>query len=237
MYTRVTSPIIAKLEDVISRILIPRVFENIWRYVLNCFYFSKNLEFIVAARGARSTSLNQISKISHHNFQVHGKDAVLSYDSDDDSLSEATSPPQNNGLASPASTNQASEPINNNNNSSQMPPQQPPAAAQPNHHHSSLTTSGLTGLSSHFNHNGGQYHHYHNQMTSHDFKPQYLADWYSHGVTSIGGMSRYDPASVASKPTHHVSAALPTPPSTGHSPIQSLSSQLHLLPSTTAAYT
>ena len=204
---------------------------------MNCFYFSKNLEFIVAARGARSTSLNPISKISHHNFQVHGKDAVLSYDSDDDSLSEATSPPQNNGLASPASTNQASEPINNNNNSSQMPPQQPPAAAQPNHHHSSLTTSGLTGLSSHFNHNGGQYHHYHNQMTSHDFKPQYLADWYSHGVTSIGGMSRYDPASVASKPTHHVSAALPTPPSTGHSPIQSLSSQLHLLPSTTAAYT
>merc|ERR1711953_1032968 len=85
-----------------------------------------------------------------------------------------------------------------------MPPQQPPAvAAQPNHHHSSLTPTGLTGLSHHFNHNGGQYHHYHNQMTSHDFKPQYLADWYSHGVTSIGGMSRYDPASVASKPTQH----------------------------------
>merc|ERR1711988_643626 len=40
-------------------------------------------------------------------MKVHGKDAVLSYDSDDDSLSEATSPPQNNGsLASPASANQ-----------------------------------------------------------------------------------------------------------------------------------
>ena len=70
-------------------------------------------------------------------------------------------------------------------------------------------------------------------MPSHDFKPQYLSDWYSHGMTAIGSMSRYDPAAVSAKPAHHVSSALPTPPSTGHSPIQSLSNHLHLLPSTT----
>ena len=143
---------------------------------------------------------------------------------------------------------------NNNNNSSHIhsSPHGQTAVPTPLQHHSSSlapSSASLTGLSSHFNgtHGGpvSQYHHhYHNQMTpvhqtSLDFKPQYLADWYSHtaGMTSIGGVSRYDPASVGSKPSHHVSAALPTPPSTGHSPIQSLSNHLHLLPSTTTAYT
>ena len=83
-----------------------------------------------------------------------------------------------------------------------------------------------------------------------DVKPSHLADWYSHagmtsmamhgmaattpGMTSAGG--RYDPnPHHAGKVPYHVAAALPTPPSTGHSPIQSLSNHLNLLPSTTSA--
>ena len=54
-------------------------------------------------------------------FQVHGKDAVLAYDSDEDSISEATSPTSHaaNPLSSPAS-----EPHNNNNDSSHISQQQ-----------------------------------------------------------------------------------------------------------------
>ena len=87
-----------------------------------------------------------------------------------------------------------------------------------------------------------------------DVKPTHLADWYSHaGMTSMAmhgmtaaapGMTaattagRYDATNPhAGKVPYHVSAALPTPPSTGHSPIQSLSNHLHLLPATTSAYT
>ena len=85
-----------------------------------------------------------------------------------------------------------------------------------------------------------------------DVKPSHLADWYSHtagmtsmamhgmaastapGMTSGGG--RYDSnPHGAGKVPYHVAAALPTPPSTGHSPIQSLSNHLNLLPSTTSA--
>lgn len=186
---------------------------------------------------ARTIRLNEFlcplrsnSKIFNFFFQVHGKDAVLAYDSDDESIADTTSPQAASNAAASLS-NESNTTHNNNNNSSHMP------THQHQHHSSSALApppphpppSGL--ISSHFN-NGGQY--YQHQMTTHDFKPQYLADWYSHGMTSIGGVSRYDPASVASgKHPHHVSAALPTPPSTGHSPIQSL----HLLPSTTSAYT
>ena len=175
-------------------------------------------------------------------LQVHGKDAVLAYDSDEDSISEATSPTSHaaNPLSSPAS-----EPHNNNNDSSHISqqPSQHASVAPPHTQHqppsAPLAPAGasLTGLSSHFNGSHGGQHYYHNQMPSHDFKPQYLSDWYSHGMTAIGSMSRYDPAAVSAKPAHHVSSALPTPPSTGHSPIQSLSNHLHLLPSTTTAYT
>jgi len=184
-------------------------------------------------------------------MKVHGKDAVLTYDSDEESIADTTSPANTAAsMSSPVASGNGGEPNhnnNNNNNSSHMSQQQPPPPLQ--HHSSSSlapvpTGASLTGLSSHFNgaHGAGQYHHHYNQMSHHqsslDFKPQYLADWYSHGMTSIGGVSRYDPASVASsKPVHHVTAALPTPPSTGHSPIQSLSNHLHLLPSTTTAYT
>jgi hypothetical protein len=83
-----------------------------------------------------------------------------------------------------------------------------------------------------------------------DVKPSHLADWYSHagmtsmamhgmtanhGMTTAGG--RYDSNHhlSAGKVPYHVAAALPTPPSTGHSPIQSLSNHLNLLPSTTSA--
>ena len=84
-----------------------------------------------------------------------------------------------------------------------------------------------------------------------DVKPSHLADWYSHaGMTSMAmhgmaatapGMTtasgRYDmnPHVGAGKVPYHVAAALPTPPSTGHSPIQSLSNHLNLLPATTSA--
>ena len=175
-------------------------------------------------------------------FQVHGKDAVLSYDSDEESISETTSPSHtSNPLSSPAS-----EPHNNNNNSSHITqphtphtPQQPSAPSQVQHHTTSASlapsSASLTGLSSHFN--GAHHNYYHNQMTTYDFKPHNLTDWYSTGMTHLGGMSRYDPTAVSAKPSHHVTAALPTPPSTGHSPIQSLSNHLHLLPSTTTAYT
>ena len=80
-----------------------------------------------------------------------------------------------------------------------------------------------------------------------DVKPSHLADWYSHaGMTSMAmhgmaapGMTtatgRYDSNPHAGKVPYHVAAALPTPPSTGHSPIQSLSNHLNLLPATTSA--
>lgn len=205
-------------------------------------------------------------------MKVHGKDAVMSYDSDEESHIDTTSPQNQTGSSMPSPVcrhaTDSSVPNHNNNNTQSShiqtafneravhgrgnndlvaPPHTP---ALSSHHHSSSSalapsTASLTGLSSHFNgtHAGSvsQYHHhYHNQMapvhqTSLDFKPQYLADWYSHGMTSLNGVGRYDPGSVGSKPAHHVSAALPTPPSTGHSPIQSLSALY--VPSTTTAYT
>ena len=82
-----------------------------------------------------------------------------------------------------------------------------------------------------------------------DVKPSHLADWYSHaGMTSMAmhgmastapGMTtasgRYESNPHQKGVPYHVAAALPTPPSTGHSPIQSLSNHLNLLPSTTSA--
>jgi hypothetical protein len=83
-------------------------------------------------------------------------------------------------------------------------------------------TTGLGGL--------GQVHST-SSSGSFDFKPQHLADWYSHAHMGMMGVPRYEPM----KPVSH---ALPTPPSSGHSPISHLSNHLHqLLPSTTTAYT
>ena len=65
---------------------------------------------------------------------------------------------------------------------------------------------------------------------SFDFKPQHLADWYSHAHMGMMGVPRYEPM----KPVSH---ALPTPPSSGHSPISHLNHLHQLLPSTTSAYT
>jgi hypothetical protein len=71
--------------------------------------------------------------------------------------------------------------------------------------------------------------------SSFDFKPQHLTDWYSHAHMSMMGVPRYETMKPVS---HHVTSALPTPPSSGHSPISHLSNHLHqLLPSTTSAYT
>lgn len=76
--------------------------------------------------------------------------------------------------------------------------------------------------------------------SSFDFKPQHLADWYSHAHMGMGmmGVPRYDTMTTMKPVSHHVTSALPTPPSSGHSPISHLSNHLHqLLPSTTSAYT
>lgn len=162
----------------------------------------------------------------------------MSYDSDEESIADTTSPAANPAAASlsspsngqPEAPNTTSHNNNNNNNSSHMTHHQALVQHQLTAPPPPPSGASLTGL---YN---GQHQYYPNQMTTHDFKPQYLADWYSHGMTSLGNVSRYDPASVSKHP-HHVSAALPTPPSTGHSPIQSLSNHLHLLPSTTTAYT
>ena len=69
--------------------------------------------------------------------------------------------------------------------------------------------------------------------SSFDFKPTHLADWYSHAHMGMGmmGVPRYDTMKPVS---HHVTSALPTPPSSGHSPISHLQNHLHqLLPSST----
>lgn len=92
-----------------------------------------------------------------------------------------------------------------------------------------------------------------------DFKPQTHFDWYSH-AGMMGYMKPPPPADNtsshphsqhlhhlhhssghlaplpphSSQSHHHVSAALPTPPSTGHSPIQSLPHNIGLLNPTTA---
>ena len=86
-----------------------------------------------------------------------------------------------------------------------------------------------------------------------DFKPHHLADWYAPSGLMGNMRAAYDPHAHAAhahhysyqtggmgamamkghnhylnQPTHHVSAALPTPPSSGHSPIQGLAA--HHLP-------
>jgi len=76
--------------------------------------------------------------------------------------------------------------------------------------------------------------------SSFDFKPQHLADWYSHAHMGMGmmGVPRYETMTTMKPVSHHVTSALRTPPSSGHSPISHLSNHLHqLLPSTTSAYT
>ena len=215
-------------------------------------------------------------------FQVHGKDAILAYDSDDSLGGDNNS--VSGGASSPPAptTNNGTTNTNTNSNSHHLPTSAtppssvgapvsaapPPALHNPAVHH----THGSAHLFHHPHH-----HHMHHQnmhqtaaatMQS-DFKP--LTDWYSHAGMMASGM-RYDTAgSVSVSPVvkhsqatsmgnmmagHHqgvvghpasagtttpyVSAALPTPPSTGHSPIQSLSHHLpHLLPSsaTSVAYT
>ncbi len=167
-------------------------------------------------------------------FQIHGKDAVLSYDSDDESIdaentSVASPPPNSNGPAHNNNNNTTSSHVTTAEQQHQPQQQQPqPQQQHPSQHQQSQLTSqqsqsSLTSLyhpPSHLNSSHPQYpSHYSNQMTasavqhSMDFKPQYLADWYSHP---------YHTAMTAKPPTHHVTAALPTPPSTGHSPVQSL---------------
>ena len=198
-------------------------------------------------------------------FQVHGKDAIMSgYDSDD-SISEpaSTHNTTNSSLASPISSNTPnhhnSHNGNNNNNNNNN---------NSSNNHLGLSSSGLLtpssvtssqtslsqfshGLSSpptttHMhNHNRFDYGrpmdanslgglgqvHSTTTSSSFDFKPQHLADWYSHAHMGMMGVPRYEPM----KPVSH---ALPTPPSSGHSPISHLSNHLHqLLPSTTTAYT
>ena len=124
---------------------------------------------------------------------------------------------------------------------------------------SSSTTGGLTNpvSTSSYTHqptsvpqHSAPHHMSYMGYSSLDVKPSHLADWYSHagmtsmamhGMTATPGMTttggRYDsnPHVGAGKVPYHVAAALPTPPSTGHSPIQSLSNHLNLLPSTTSA--
>ena len=106
--------------------------------------------------------------------------------------------------------------------------------------------------------------HTSSSSSSLDFKPQHLADWHSAYHMAANPMSMYNPhphhhaahhgAAARHHPQaqvshgmhhhhhpgvmpHHVSAALPTPPSTGDSPIQSLSHHIGLLPSSASAYT
>ena len=200
-------------------------------------------------------------------LQVHGKDAVMSgYDSDD-SISEpaSTHNTTNSSLASPIPNhtpsghhNHLNGNNNNNNNntnsgnshlgvsssglltpssvtSSQTSLSQfshglssPPTSVHMQSHNRfdygrpMTDSTGLGGL--------GQVHTT-SATGSFDFKPTHLADWYSHAHMGMMGVPRYEPM----KPVSH---ALPTPPSSGHSPISHLSNHLHqLLPSTTTAYT
>ena len=120
----------------------------------------------------------------------------------------------------------------------------PPLTPAP---HSSAVAAGLPGHATASHH--ATSHTAHNPWAAHasypDVKPQYLADWYAqqhsaavsaHHMSSMTSMT--SGSAVARSPYDHskmhVSAALPTPPSTGHSPIQSLSNHLHLLPGAAA---
>ena len=121
----------------------------------------------------------------------------------------------------------------------------PPLTPAP--HSSAVAAAGLPGHATASHH--ATSHTAHNPWAAHasypDVKPQYLADWYAqqhsaavsaHHMSSMTSMT--SGSAVARSPYDHskmhVSAALPTPPSTGHSPIQSLSNHLHLLPGAAA---
>ncbi len=201
-------------------------------------------------------------------LQIHGKDAVLAYDSDDESIDA-----ENTSVASPSSANTNGGPTHNNNNNNNNTSshvtgnnaasdplgshagqhvgggggihqsQASLSQAHSQSHHSasaasSQSSSSLTSLyhpsmaaTQHVTTHPGYASHYANNQMTHqmDFKPQYLADWYSHP---------YHTAITKQATPHHVSAALPTPPSTGHSPVQSLGSHhLPILPASSTAYT
>ena len=113
-----------------------------------------------------------------------------------------------------------------------------------------VSTSSYTHQHSSVPQHSAPHHMSYMGYSSLDVKPSHLADWYSHagmtsmamhgmaatpGMTTAGGRYDSNPHVGAGKVPYHVAAALPTPPSTGHSPIQSLSNHLNLLPSTTSA--
>jgi hypothetical protein len=212
----------------------------------------------------------------------------MSYDSDDESVANTSTSNDPVGPISSASAVTSVTPLsssgggggghqhqeNNVNSTSLSSPPLPLSSSHLHHHHQTVHPP---LPAQHYSHHLLHHHHpYQNaapmpQPTT-DFKPQHLADWYSHAHMMGGATMRYDttgsvsvtPVTSAPSAKHHVvggggnmysshgmgssnlggggmqyvSSALPTPPSSGHSPIQSLTHHLpHLLPNTSVAYT